>query len=133
MNKMFVIGLFGGLGTFIYYCFVREKINKNKIIKVNFDETKNKIIKIKNKDKEESNKDGQNESKEIIIKNDKISDIISDKINLDDIISEEIKKIIDVYVDNMINNEIKKHYQLIVYEKPKSLFELYSNDNWEIM
>ena len=130
---MFVIGLFGGLGTFIYYCFVREKINKNKIIKVNFDETKNKIIKIKNKDKEESNKDGQNESKEIIIKNDKISDIISDKINLDDIISEEIKKIIDVYVDNMINNEIKKHYQLIVYEKPKSLFELYSNDNWEIM
>jgi len=129
MNKMFVIGLFGGLGTFIYYCFVREKINKNKIIKVNFDETKNKIIKIKNKDKEESNNDGQNESKEIIIKNDKISDILIPE----EILSEEIKKIIDVYVDNMINNEIKKHYQLIVYEKPKSLFELYSNDNWEIM
>lgn len=117
---MFVIGLFGGLGTFIYYCLVREKINKNKIIKVNFDETKNEILKIKNKD-------------EIIIKNDKISDIISDKINLDDIISKEVKKIIDSYVDDIINNEIKKHYQLIVYEKPKSLFELYLDDYWEIM
>ena len=136
MNKMFVIGLFGGLGTFIYYCFVREKINKNRIIKVNFDETKNEIINNKeesNKDKEESNKGEQNESKEIIIKNEKISDIISDKVNLDDIISKEVKKIIDVYVDNMINNEIKKQYQLIVYEKPKSLFELYLDDYWEIM
>ena len=33
----------------------------------------------------------------------------------------------------MINNEIKKHYQLIVYENPKSLFELYLDDYWEIM
>ena len=121
MNKMFVIGLFGGLGTFIYYCLVREKINKNRIIKVNFDEKQNKILEIKQNNKEE------------IIKNDKLSDIISDKVKLDNIISKEVKKIIDSYVDDMINNEIKKHYQLIVYENPKSLFELYLDDYWEIM
>jgi len=121
MNKMSVIGLFGGLGTFIYYCFVREKINKNRIIKVNFDEKQNKILEIKQNNKEE------------IIKNDKLPDIISDKVKLDNIISKEVKKIIDSYVDDMINNEIKKHYQLIVYENPKSLFELYLDDYWEIM
>ena len=101
MNKMFMIGLFGGLGTLIYYCFIREK-NKN--------ENKN------------------NELKEII-KNNKLPDILIPE----EIISEEVKKIIDNYVDDMINSEIKKHYQLIIYEKPKSLFELYLDDYWEIM
>ena len=110
MNKMFMIGLFGGLGTLIYYCFIREK-NKN-------DELKEII-------KNENNNDKLKE----IIKNNKLPDILIPE----EIISDEINKIIDNYVDDMINSEMKKHYQLIVYEKPKSLFELYLDDYWEIM
>jgi len=109
MNKMFMIGLFGGLGTLIYYCFIREK-NKNENDEKNKNENKN------------------NELKEII-KNNKLPDILIPE----EIISDEINKIIDNYVNDMINSEIKKHYQLIVYEKPKSLFELYLDDYWEIM
>ena len=116
MNKMFMIGLFGGLGTLIYYCFIREK-NKNE----NENDELKEIIKNENKNK-------NNELKEII-KNNKLPDIFIPE----EIISEEVKKIIDNYVDDMINNEIKKHYQLIIYEKPKSLFELYLDDYWEIM
>jgi hypothetical protein len=111
MNKMLVIGLFGGLGTFIYYCIINKNINKKQ---VNYD---------KINDKEDKNEE------EEIIKNDKLSDILIP----DKIISNEINNIIDSYVDDIINNDIKNHYQIILYEKPKSLFELYINDYWEIM
>ncbi len=111
MNKIFVVGLFGGLGTLIYYYFIREK-------KEDEDDIQNQ-------------KQNQNQKEKLkeIIKNNKLPDILIPE----EIISDEINKIIDNYVDDMINSEMKKHYQLIVYEKPKSLFELYLDDYWEIM
>lgn len=111
MNRMFILGLFGGLSTVIYYCLYSKKnkeTSKKDIITVI---PKKNIVTVIPK-------------KEISIKE------IYDKRLYEKILCKNILKKVMFNDDIEIINKCDK---LIIYKKPKPIYELYIKSEWEIL
>jgi len=116
MNRIFILGLFGGLSTVIYYCLYSKKnkeTSKKDIITVI---PKKNIVTVIPK-------------KEISIKE------IYDKRIYDKRLYEKIlcKNILKKVMFNDDIEIINKCDKLIIYKKPKPIYELYIKSEWEIL
>ena len=145
MNKIFIVGLFGGIGSLIYYYLYIKKIkhcNDLDSIDVNTDYNKSDNVK-KTHNIKKTNICENN----IIepLKNNMIEPLKNNIIN--PLKNNMIEPFITIYNNNnnifnkiKFNNNIKensvkpiKSDKLIKYKKPIPIYELYLKNDWEIL